>query len=162
MKSFTRGLFFSKVALASDHAGWQLKQAVKKMLQEKQIEVNDFGAASENPSDDYPDYIMPACEQVAKSGGQTVAIVFGGSGIGECIAANKVKGVRAAIAYSSETAKLCREHNNANVLCLGGRTMKQGEALKWAWEFLNTPFSGDERHIRRLNKISEYEKKNSK
>ncbi len=160
MKNFTKGLFFSKVALATDHAGWQLKEAVKKMLVEKGFEVKDFGAFS-SQSSDYPDFILPACQAVSKSGGETVGFVFGGSGIGECIAANKVKGIRAAIAYSSETARLCREHNNANVLCLGGRTMKQKDALKWAEEFLNTPFSGEERHVRRLNKIAQYEK-NSK
>lgn len=158
-KSFRKGLFFSRIALASDHAGFRLKEAVKKMLVEKCFEAKDFGAFREEPADDYPDYILPACEHVAQSRGEAVAVVFGGSGIGECIAANKVKGVRAAIAYSSETAKLCREHNNANVLCLGGRTMKQKEALEYAEAFLNTPFSGEERHARRLNKIAEYEKK---
>lgn len=158
-KGFRKGLFFSRVALASDHAGFQLKEAVKKMLEEKEFEVKDFGALKLDEKDDYPDFILPACEFVAQSGGEAVAIVFGGSGVGECIAANKVRGVRAAIAYSSETAKLCREHNNANVLCLGGRTMKQKDCLKWAEEFLNTPFSGEERHARRLNKIAEYEKK---
>lgn len=161
MNNFRRGLFFSRIALASDHAGFELKQALKKMLEEKQFQLKDFGAFSTENSD-YPDFILPACEEVAKSGGEAVAFVFGGSGIGECIAANKVKGIRAAIAYSSETAKLCREHNNANVLCLGGRTMKKRDALKWAQQFLNTPFSGNERHVRRLNKIAQYEKRNLK
>ncbi len=160
-----------KVFLASDHAGWALKEEVKKMLLRKDFEARDFGAFSLEPSDDYPDYIIPCCEAVAKEnagnqnaggkkGGENVfGIVFGGSGIGESIAANKVNGIRAAIAYSEETAKLCREHNNSNVLCLGGRTMKPKDAKKFVEIFLRTKFSGKERHARRLKKISWYENK---
>jgi len=149
------------ICLGTDHAGYALKEDIKCMLTELGYEVRDFGAHAHEPEDDYPDFIFPACEEVAKSGEHALGIVFGGSGLGECIAANKVLGVRAAVAYDEETASLSRRHNNANVLALGGRTITRDFALarlivrRW----LDTTFSKEARHVRRIRKISDYEQK---
>ncbi|HSD12329.1 MAG TPA: RpiB/LacA/LacB family sugar-phosphate isomerase, partial [Patescibacteria group bacterium] len=109
----------------------------------------------------YPDFIFPAAAAVARSGGSAMGIVFGGSGIGECIAANKVRGVRAALVYDRYTARMSREHNDANVLCLGGRTVTKDAALakRLVKIWLETPFSKDARHVRRLKKIAAYERR---
>ncbi|HIH20670.1 TPA: RpiB/LacA/LacB family sugar-phosphate isomerase [Candidatus Micrarchaeota archaeon] len=153
------GFVVSKVYLGSDHAGFKLKEFVKKLLLEQGLEVKDLGTKSED-SVDYPDFIIPCAEAVAKSGGKAFGIVFGGSGIGECIAANKVKGIRCALAYDLYTAQVTREHNDSNMLALGARTITGDEkltkeiVLKW----LSTPFSKDERHMRRIKKIGDYEK----
>jgi ribose 5-phosphate isomerase B len=148
----------STIYLGTDHAGFALKEAVKQHLSEQGYEIVDVGAATENPGDDYPDFIFPAVEGAMHSGSR--AIVFGGSGIGECIAANKVVGARAALVYDDYTAQKSREHNDANVLCLGGRTVTKdfmlAKQLVDIW--LGTVFSGDSRHIARLDKISAYEK----
>jgi len=141
--------------LASDHAGWALKEAVKRHLERKGFTVRDFGCFSSECCD-YPDFIIPACEDTVKE--KCFAIVFGGSGAGECIAANKVRGVRAVVAYSDQTARLAREHNDANVLCLGGRTTEEAKAIHFTDVFLSTPFSEEQRHVRRIKKISDYEK----
>jgi ribose 5-phosphate isomerase B len=146
------------VCLGTDHAGLKLKSAIKDELVRLGYHVHDFGTFSPEPSD-YPDYVIPAAEAVAASKGKAVGIVFGGSGIGECIAANKVRGVRAALVYDRYGAKMSREHNDANVLCLGGRTAtkdaKLAKRLVRLW--LETPFSGDKRHVRRLKKITRHE-----
>ncbi len=146
------------ICLGTDHAGLKLKDAVKDELIRLGYHVHDFGAFSVEASD-YPDYVLPAAEAVAASKGKAVGIVFGGSGIGECVAANKVRGVRAALVSDRYGAKMSREHNDANVLCLGGRTVtkdaKLAKRLVRLW--LETPFSGDKRHVRRLKKISRYE-----
>lgn len=146
------------IILATDHAGFKLKEAVKTFLEKKGFMVRDMGAFDAAPSD-YPDFIIPACEEVAKTGG--LGIVFGGSGIGECIAANKVKGVRAALVFDAYTAKKSREHNDANVLCLGGRTVTKNPKLsaRLVKTWLATAFTGEERHLRRLKKIADYEKR---
>ncbi len=148
------------VFLASDHAGFKLKESVKRFLKSSGFEVRDFGAFSEKPCD-YPDYVIPCCEAVAAGRSGAKGIVFGGTGIGECIAANKVKGIRAAIAFDASTARTTREHNDSNVLCLGGRTKtrKPGVWKKIVFTWLSTSFSNEERHKRRLKKISEYEKR---
>ena len=146
------------VFLASDHAGYGLKERVKKLLLSQGVDAIDCGAFSTEPCD-YPDYVIPACEAVAANNAR--GIVFGGSGIGECIAANKVKGIRAALAYDVYTARVTREHNDSNVLCLGGRTVtrnfKLTKRIVLAW--LKTPFSRASRHKRRIRKISDYERK---
>lgn len=154
LKSPTKPL----VCLGTDHAGLKLKNAIKDELIRLGYHVHDFGAFSDAPSD-YPDFIIPAAEAVAASKGKAVGIVFGGSGIGECVAANKVKGVRAALVSDRYGAKMSREHNDANVLCLGGRTVTKdaGLAKRLVRLWLETPFSGDKRHVRRLKKISRYE-----
>lgn len=146
------------VCLGTDHAGLKLKNAIKDYLIGLGYHVHDLGAFDEDPSD-YPDFVIPAAEAVAKGKGKAVGIVFGGSGIGECVAANKVRGVRAALVYDRYGAKMSREHNDANVLCLGGRTVTRdaGLAKRLVKIWLDTPFSGDKRHVRRLKKISRYE-----
>ena len=146
------------IILASDHAGFRLKEAVRKDLEKRGYHIRDIGVFSEDPSD-YPDSIIPAAEAVANSKGEALGIVFGGSGIGECIAANKVKGIRAALAYDTYTTIKSREHNDANVLCLGGRTVTKSLTLakRLVRLWLATPFSEAERHVRRINKISSYE-----
>jgi ribose 5-phosphate isomerase B len=145
-----------KIFLGTDHAGFLLKEAVKAHLVGRGYSVEDLGAMSEQ-SVDYPDFIIPAVERAVADG--AMAVVFGGSGNGECIAANKVRGARAAVVYDEYTAKMSREHNNANVICLGGRTVTSDEALalRLVDVWLETDFSGDERHVRRLAKIADYE-----
>jgi len=147
------------VYLGTDHAGLALKNAIKDELVRLGRHVHDVGALENDPLDDYPDYIIPVAQAIAASKGKAVGIVFGGSGIGECIAANKVKGVRAALVHDLFTAKKSREHNDANVLCLGSRTATKDIALAKrivrAW--LSTPFTKDARHVRRLKKIATYE-----
>jgi len=150
------------VCLGTDHAGFALKEDIKRLLTELGYEVRDFGAHAHEPEDDFPDFIFPACEAVTASDGHALGIVFGGTGLGECIAANKVRGIRAAVAFDEETASLSRRHNNANVLCLGGRTITKDFALarlivrRW----IETTFSKETRHVRRIRKISDYEMKN--
>lgn len=138
-----------RVALASDHAGFPLKEAVKAHLASQGIDVADVGTFSTEPVD-YPKVIREGCAIVLKEG--VPGIVFGGSGNGEAIAANKVKGIRAALCYSEETAKLARQHNDANVMSLGGRLIEPALALKMIDIFLSTPFEGG-RHIARINDL---------
>lgn len=149
-----------RVFLASDHAGFKLKEFIKMLLKERGFEVKDFGA-NEEQACDYPDFIIPCSEAVAKSNGKAMGIVFGGTGIGEAIAANKVKGIRCAMAYDLFTAKTTREHNDSNMLALGGRTITRNEKLaeEIVLTWLSTPFSNEERHVRRIKKISDYENK---
>ncbi len=152
------------ICLGTDHAGFSLKEEIKKHLIDLGYEVKDFGAQTADSADDYPDFIIPAAEAVAASNGRAVGIVFGGSGIGECMAANKIRGIRAAMPFDAYTASLSRQHNDANVLCLGGRTatgdVETAKRLVRIW--LETPFTGDERHVRRLKKIADYEARDTK
>ena len=136
-----------KIALGTDHAGFTYKEAVKKHLQKLGHEVQDFGTFSEE-SVDYPVFVRPAAEAVA-DGSCDLGVVFGGSGNGEAMAANKVKGVRCALCWSEETARLAKEHNNANVLSIGQRQISQELALNIIDTWLNAEFEGD-RHIRRI------------
>ncbi|MFA6170592.1 MAG: ribose 5-phosphate isomerase B [Candidatus Margulisiibacteriota bacterium] len=140
-----------KIALASDHAGFAMKELVKKHLQAKGLIVKDFGTNSEE-SVDYPDYAYPAAQAVAK-GEFDRGIFVCGSGVGVTIVANKVKGVRAVNAPDIYTAKQSREHGNCNVLCLAGKRLSPAEGLAIVDAWLATEFSGDERHLRRINKI---------
>ncbi|OGJ55774.1 ribose 5-phosphate isomerase B [Candidatus Peribacteria bacterium RIFCSPHIGHO2_02_FULL_52_16] len=138
-----------RVVLATDHAGFMLKEAVKKHLIAKGIDVIDEGAFSEEPVD-YPEIIRRGCAVVLEQ--NIPGIVFGGSGIGESIAANKVHGIRAARCCSQEDAKLCRAHNDANVMSLGGRVLKEKEALAMVDVFLTTEFEGG-RHLKRIQDL---------
>ncbi len=144
-----------RVHIATDHAAFELKNYLVEQLTRAGHDVVDHGADTYDALDDYPTFIIPCAEAVAAEAG--IGIVLGGSGNGEQIAANKVKGIRAALAYNSELARLAREHNDANIISLGGRM----QSLEDAWEmvdvFLNTPFSGDERHQRRIDLISDHE-----
>jgi ribose 5-phosphate isomerase B len=146
-----------RVYLGSDHAGFELKAAIIAWLGEAGHEAVDCGPASYDPQDDYPVYVMRAAQRTIDDNG-SLGIVIGGSGNGEQIAANKVHGVRAALAWTAETAKLARQHNDANVLSLGAREYSLADAVSFARIFIETPFSGDARHARRLAMIADYEK----
>lgn len=147
-----------KIYLASDHAGFDLKESVKKYLLSIGHEIEDCGAFEKNFDDDYPDWISKAAEKVS-SDPISRAIVFGWSGEGEAIVANKFKDVRAVVGFSPESVKLTREHNNANVLALGSEFVDERKAQELIDVFIQTPFSEEERHIRRINKIGLIENK---
>ena len=149
-----------KIHIGSDHAGLEFKAKIIDHLKKGGHDVTDHGPIEYDAQDDYPVFCIPAALAVAKDP-NSFGIVLGGSGNGEQIAANKVNGVRAALVWSVETAKLAREHNNANVISIGGRLHEEAFCLQLVDTFLATPFSGDERHIRRINQISTYEDKGS-
>lgn len=139
------------IALGSDHGGYGLKQEIIKYLQEKGIEYKDYGCYTEE-SCDYPIYGRAVAEAVA--GGECQqGIIICGTGIGISIAANKVPGIRAALCHDCFSAQMTREHNDANILAMGARVIGMGHALKVVDTFLNTSFSGDERHVRRIGMI---------
>ena len=140
--------------------GLEFKNRIVEHLMNKGHDVVDHGPHTFDPLDDYPVFCIPAAEAVAKEPG-SFGIVLGGSGNGEQMVANKVKGVRAALVWSKEIAKLAREHNDANVISLGGRMHDEAFCLELVDTFLATPFSGDERHVRRIGLISKYEKDGS-
>ena len=144
-----------KVFISSDHAGFDAKEKLKSTLKNK-YQMIDLGPKLFTKTDDYPDYAFKLAEKVSKSNSQGILIC--GSAVGMCIAANKVKGIRAVAAYDTKIAKLSREHNNANVLCLQGRNFPTLNARKIAETFLSTPFSNESRHLRRIKKISNYER----
>jgi ribose 5-phosphate isomerase B len=146
-----------RVYLGSDHAGFELKAAIAAWLGEAGHEAVDCGPVSYDPEDDYPVFVMRAAEGVIGDPG-SLGIVIGGSGNGEQIAANKVPGVRAALAWTSETAQLARQHNDANVLSLGARMYSVEDAVSFAKVFVETPLSGEPRHARRLAMIADFEK----
>lgn len=139
-----------KIAIGSDHAGFTYKEKIKILLGELGHEVRDFGTSSTEPVD-YPLFIRPAAEAVAR-GDCERGIVLGGSGNGEAIVANKVRGIRCALCWSLETAKLAREHNDSNVLSLGERMIPEELALEIVRVWLITPFAGG-RHARRIAMI---------
>lgn len=145
-----------RIHIGSDHAGLELKGALVDYLESKGHNVTDHGPHEYDALDDYPDFCIPAAEATVADP-ESLGIVLGGSGNGEQIAANKVKGVRAALAWSVETAKLAKEHNNANVVGIGGRMHSIDECTAIIDAFIETPFSNDERHIRRIYKITSYE-----
>lgn len=145
-----------RVHLGCDHAGYELKQMVARHLRNSGHDVVDHGAFTYDAEDDYPSFCFEAAEAVVEEPG-TLGIVFGGSGNGEQIAANKVTGVRCALAWSVETAKLAREHNNANVIGIGSRMHSAEEAFEIISAYLDTPFSEGERHQRRIDQLTEYE-----
>ena len=145
-----------RIHIGSDHAGLEFKNKIVAHLKSKGHDLTDHGPHSFDPLDDYPVFCIPAAEAVAKDPG-SFGIVLGGSGNGEQMAANKVKGVRAALVWSIETARLAREHNDANVISIGGRMHSIEECKTILDAFIAEPFSNDERHIRRIDKISKYE-----
>jgi len=136
-----------KISLGTDHAGFRYKEKVKELLQQLGHDVTDFGTWSEEPVD-YPLFIRPAAEAVAK-GECERGIVFGGSGNGEAMAANKVRGVRCALCWNEETARLSRQHNDANVLSIGERMISEETALALVRVWLTTAFEGG-RHAQRI------------
>jgi ribose 5-phosphate isomerase B len=150
-----------RVHLGSDHAGLALKDHLLGWLADLGHEAVDHGPFVHDPLDDYPVFCLRAAEAVvadADDGQAACGVVIGGSGNGEQIAANKVRGVRAALVWSEETARLAREHNDANVISVGGRMHSLEEMARFIAVFLDTAFSGEERHRRRIGMLADYEK----
>ncbi|MEU0839243.1 ribose-5-phosphate isomerase [Streptomyces sp. NPDC005962] len=145
-----------RVYLGSDHAGYELKNHLVEWLRAGGHDPVDCGPHIYDAQDDYPPFCLRAAERTAADA-DSLGIVIGGSGNGEQIAANKVKGVRAALAWSEQTAALAREHNDANVISVGGRMHTREEATKFVEIFLGTPYSGEERHSRRIAMLADYE-----
>jgi ribose 5-phosphate isomerase B len=146
-----------RVHIGSDHAGFEDKSALIAALESRGHAVVDHGPHVYDASDDYPPFCLATGAAVVADPG-SFGIVLGGSGNGEQMAANKVDGVRAALVWSEETARLAREHNDANVISLGARMHQPDEVVRFVEVFLETPFSGDERHIRRIGQLAEYER----
>jgi ribose 5-phosphate isomerase B len=145
-----------RVYLGSDHAGYELKTHLLSQLAGHGYELVDIGPHSYDPEDDYPAYCLATAAAVVADPG-SLGVVIGGSGNGEQIAANKVAGVRAALAWNTETAQLAREHNDANVVAIGARQHTLDEATGLVQVFLATAFSGNPRHARRIAQVAEYE-----
>jgi ribose 5-phosphate isomerase B len=146
-----------RVHLGSDHAGFELKQHLAGWLAEHGYDVIDHGPSEYAADDDYPPFCIRTGQGVV-SDPDSLGIVIGGSGNGEQIAANKVAGVRAALAWSVETARLARLHNDANVVSIGARMHSIDQATSFVAEFLTTVFSGEERHARRIGMLTEFER----
>ena len=144
------------IHIGSDHAGLEFKERIVAHLKLHGHNVIDHGPHTYEPLDDYPVFCIPAAEAVAKDAG-SLGIVLGGSGNGEQIAANKVKGIRAALVWSRETAVLAREHNNANVIAIGQRMHSEEFTLELVDLFIGTSFPAEERHARRIDLIAKYE-----
>ena len=150
-----------RVHLGSDHAGLELKEHLLNWLADQGHEAVDHGPFVYDALDDYPVFCLRAAEAVAadwQDGEQSLGVVIGGSGNGEAIAANKVKGVRCALAWSEETATLAREHNDANVVSVGGRMHTIDDMTHFVEVFLGTAYSGEARHTRRIGMLADYEK----
>lgn len=143
-----------KIHLATDHAGFNHKELLKAHLLEQGHEVVDHGNSILEEGDDYPDFVIP-CAQAVAGDTESMSIVFGGSGEGEAMCANRIKGVRAVVYYGGSTDILVfsRQHNNANILSIGARFISPEEIISAVELWMNTPFSGDERHVRRLSKF---------
>ena len=150
-----------RVHLGSDHAGLELKEHLLNWLADHGFEAVDHGPFVYDALDDYPVFCLRAAEAVAadwQDGEPCLGVVIGGSGNGEAIAANKVKGVRCALVWSEETATLAREHNDANVVSVGGRMHTVEDMTRFVEVFLGTAYSGEERHTRRIGMLADYEK----
>ena len=145
-----------RVYLGADHAGFELKEKIKSYLVENGYEIEDCGAFSFDKDDDYPDFIANAALGVSKNT-DSKGVVFGKSGAGECIVANKIKGIRAILGFNKENVELSRLHNDANVLSLGSAFTNDDLAKELVKIFLDTPFSNEERHSRRIAKIKKLE-----
>lgn len=147
------------IYFATDHAGFELKEKLKKYVFELGYETEDFGSFKYDENDDYPDLILPAAKAVARdieNGVDSKAIILGGSGQGEAMVANRIPGIRATVLYdyNEDIIKLSKEHNNANVLSLGARFISEEYAQKAVKLWLETSFSGEERHQRRVEKLN--------
>ena len=153
-----------RVHLGSDHAGLDLKNHLVAWLSEHGYEPVDHGPFVYDALDDYPVFCLRAAEGVAKAraaGGDDLGVVIGGSGNGEQMAANKVEGIRCALVWSEDTAKLAREHNDAQMVSVGGRMHSLDDMTRFVELFLAEPFSGDERHVRRIAQIADFERDGS-
>jgi ribose 5-phosphate isomerase B len=149
-----------RIHIATDHAGLEFSQDLLQHLTGNGHEVVDHGPTSYDPLDDYPSFCINAARAVVAdqaAGIEALAVVFGGSGNGEQIAANKVVGARAALVWNQSTAELAREHNDANVISIGARQHTVDEAKSFIDTFIATPFTGEERHARRIAQLAEYE-----
>ena len=146
-----------KIYLAADHAGFELKEEVKFYLKQERYDIEDCGAYKIDSMDDYPDFVRAAALKVAQNP-DSFGIVFGKSGAGECIVANKIQGIRAFLGINEENVLLAREHNDANIMSLGSDFISFKQAPGLINVFLKTPFSNEERHKRRIEKIRELEK----
>ena len=146
-----------KIGICADHGGYELKEVIKNFLSNKGFEIHDFGAKSLDNSDDYPDFVAPLAKAVAQDEVDR-GIAICGSGVGACIAANKIKGTRAALITDHFSAHQGVEDDDMNLICLGGRITGQSSALEITDAFINSRFSGAERHNRRLQKVLDLEK----
>ncbi len=156
LKDIPDRLSAMRVYLGSDHAGFELKCHLIEWLTAHGHEAVDCGPEAYDADDDYPPFVTLAAARTAADQG-SLGIVIGGSGNGEAIAANKVAGVRAALAWSEETARLAREHNDANIVSVGARMHTTEEATRFVEVFLGTPFSGETRHVRRIAMLTSFE-----
>jgi ribose 5-phosphate isomerase B len=150
-----------RIHVATDHAGLEFSQQLQQHLRDAGHEVIDHGPEQYDALDDYPSFCINAAVGVARderSGVEALGVVFGGSGNGEQMAANKVEGIRAALVWNDSTATLAREHNNANVISIGARQHTVDEAIRFIDLFIATPFPGEERHVRRIGQLGEYER----
>jgi ribose 5-phosphate isomerase B len=145
-----------RIGIAADHAGFELKKYLIKMLGQEKYEIIDFGNHEINPADDYPDYVIPLAKAIS-TGDVTRGIAVCGSGVGACITANKVAGVRACLIHEQFSAQQGVEDDDMNMICLGGRVVGHKEALKLSLIFLTAKFINIERHARRLAKVKELE-----
>ena len=141
------------IYLGADHAGFYLKEELKKYLEELGLKYEDLGNKELDPLDDYPDFAIRVAEKVVETG--DLGILVCATGLGMCMVANKIKGIRAATAWDNFTALTSREHNDANILCLAGKVLDDEIAKKIVRIWLKAEFTGEERHIRRLDKINE-------
>ncbi|AUG29715.1 MULTISPECIES: ribose-5-phosphate isomerase [Microbacterium] len=149
-----------RIHIATDHAGLEFSTQLQHHLAEQGHDVVDHGPIEYDPLDDYPAFCIRAAEAVVRdqaAGIETLGVVFGGSGNGEQIAANKVRGIRAALVWNLATAELAREHNDANVISIGARQHTVTEAIAFIDRFIATPFSGEERHARRIAQLAAFE-----
>lgn len=147
-----------KIFIAADHAGFEMKQELKRYLEDLGYELEDVGPFALDPTDDYPDYVIPLAKKVAQNPGSR-GIIVAGSGQGEIMCANKVRGIRAALLYDEYSARISRDHNDATVAALGARVLDIETAKRLVKLWLETPFSGEERHKRRLQKIADLEER---
>lgn len=150
-----------RIHVATDHAGLEFSRHLQQHLRGRGHEVIDHGPVEYDALDDYPSFCINAALGVARDerdGVPALGVVFGGSGNGEQMAANKVAGIRAALVWNESTATLAREHNNANVISIGARQHTVDEAIRFIDRFIDTPFPGDERHVRRIAQLGEYER----
>src|SRR5690554_697846 len=149
-----------RIHIATDHAGLEFSQQLQEHLKSAGHDVVDHGAKTFDPVDDYPSFCINAARAVVRDqqeGTDALGVVFGGSGNGEQMAANKVVGARAALVWNVSTARLAREHNDANLISIGARQHTVDEAILFIDSFIETPFSGEERHSRRIAQLGEYE-----
>jgi ribose 5-phosphate isomerase B len=148
-----------KIIIGSDHAGFRMKESLMEFLGKKQVECRDMGVYNDMSKSDYPETAYKVAKEVSRA--KSKGILICGTGIGECIVANKVKGIRAANCTSEYMARMSREHNDSNILCLGGRITPDALAKRIANAWLETEFTGEPRHKKRISQIHEIEKKES-